>query len=123
MFWRRSVPPSSGKCALEVEAESLSAVFVLMGYNNIHGVTDVISTFVSTPHLARFRMPRQVGKFRVPTAVFRTRTGSQFGTTSTCATAVWQQQTVNMGRLRANSSVDSCRYSDCNGSVVECRKH
>jgi hypothetical protein len=57
MFWRRLVPPSSGKFALEEEAESLSTVFVLMGYNNIHGVTDVISNAVSTPHLAIVRAP------------------------------------------------------------------
>lgn len=49
--------PSSGKFALEAEAESLSAVFVLMGYNNIHGVTDVINIAVSTPHLAMVRAP------------------------------------------------------------------
>jgi hypothetical protein len=76
MFWRRLVPPPSGKFALEVEAESLSAVFVLIGYNNIHGVTDVISTAVSTPHLAMFRTPGQLRKYRVPTEVFRTRTVS-----------------------------------------------
>jgi len=38
------VPPSSGKFAFEVEAESPCAVLVLMGYNNIYGVADVIST-------------------------------------------------------------------------------
>lgn len=67
------MPPSSGKFVLEVGAESLSAVFVLMGHNKIHGVTDV-STSVSTPHLAMLRRPGQLRKFRVPAAVFRTRT-------------------------------------------------
>jgi len=111
------LPQSSGK--LLSEAESLSAVFVPMACNNIHGVTDVISTAVSAPHLAIFRKPGQLRKFRFPTAVFRTRTVSseqtenvlpQCGNNKQSTWAVKWEQTVVL------THVDIL-------TAVECRKH